>query len=161
ITQTVTPTWINTVPHNYGESNAGTIKADEWRTVSTLYLPLALVLMWLDGAPEDDDEEAARQLRMLDHSMSLFQAVILSSPSSSLPSRLRSYVKPPGVYFYTSSSLRSLRFPSGSVYNTNIHVAFHIYNFLRLFGPVISWWCFPFERVIGYLQKIHTTNRVG
>ncbi|KAJ7602580.1 hypothetical protein FB45DRAFT_758086 [Roridomyces roridus] len=43
----------------------------------------------------------------------------------------------------------------------NIHVAFHIYDFLLLFGPVISWWCFPFERVIGYLQKIHTTNRVG
>ncbi|KAJ6532080.1 hypothetical protein B0H19DRAFT_966607, partial [Mycena capillaripes] len=34
----------------------------------------------------------------------------------------------------------------------NVHVAFHIYDFLLLFGPVISWWCFPFERVIGYLQ---------
>ncbi|KAJ7613951.1 hypothetical protein FB45DRAFT_758993 [Roridomyces roridus] len=43
----------------------------------------------------------------------------------------------------------------------NIHVAFHIYDFLLLFGPVISWWCFPFERVIGYLQKIHTSNHVG
>ncbi|KAJ7759953.1 hypothetical protein B0H16DRAFT_1815197 [Mycena metata] len=77
IAQTVTPTWINTVPHSYGESNAGTIKADEWRTVSTLYLPLALVLTWLDGAPDDEEEEAAHQLGMLDHSMSLFQAVIL------------------------------------------------------------------------------------
>ncbi|KAJ6537918.1 hypothetical protein B0H19DRAFT_962152 [Mycena capillaripes] len=26
----------------------------------------------------------------------------------------------------------------------NVHVAFHIYDFLLLFGPVISWWCFPF-----------------
>ncbi|KAJ7642971.1 hypothetical protein DFH06DRAFT_999285 [Mycena polygramma] len=43
----------------------------------------------------------------------------------------------------------------------NVHVAFHIYDFLILFGPVISWWCFPFERVIGFLQKIHTNNRVG
>ncbi|KAJ7604975.1 hypothetical protein FB45DRAFT_767830 [Roridomyces roridus] len=43
----------------------------------------------------------------------------------------------------------------------NIHVAFHIYDFLLSFGPIISWWCFPFERVIGYLQRIHTTNRVG
>ncbi|KAJ7306722.1 hypothetical protein DFH08DRAFT_720715 [Mycena albidolilacea] len=28
-------------------------------------------------------------------------------------------------------------------------------------GPLISWWYFPFERTIGYLQKINTTNRVG
>ncbi|KAJ7220379.1 hypothetical protein C8J57DRAFT_1095051 [Mycena rebaudengoi] len=42
----------------------------------------------------------------------------------------------------------------------NIHVAFHVYDFLLLFGPVISWWCFPFEQVIGYLQWINTTNRV-
>ncbi|KAJ7238888.1 hypothetical protein C8J57DRAFT_1439047 [Mycena rebaudengoi] len=33
----------------------------------------------------------------------------------------------------------------------NIHVAFHIYDFLLLFGP----------RVIGYLQKIHTNNHIG
>ncbi|KAF8200492.1 hypothetical protein K438DRAFT_2110620, partial [Mycena galopus ATCC 62051] len=74
IAQTATPSWINTVPHNYGESNAGTIKADEWRTLSTLYLPLAPVLLWLD---RPEDEHSARLLGMLDHSMALFQAVIL------------------------------------------------------------------------------------
>ncbi|KAF9066186.1 hypothetical protein BDP27DRAFT_1150464, partial [Rhodocollybia butyracea] len=35
----------------------------------------------------------------------------------------------------------------------NIHTAGHIYDFLLLFGPVMSWWCFPFERLIGALQK--------
>ncbi|KAK0431495.1 hypothetical protein EV421DRAFT_1720503, partial [Armillaria borealis] len=43
----------------------------------------------------------------------------------------------------------------------NIHVLFHIYDFLLLFGPVISWWCFPFEHLIGALQKINTSSRVG
>ncbi|KAE9382827.1 hypothetical protein BT96DRAFT_845020 [Gymnopus androsaceus JB14] len=37
----------------------------------------------------------------------------------------------------------------------------HIYDFLLLFGPVISWWCFPFERLIGALQKINTNDFVG
>jgi hypothetical protein len=30
IAQTVTLSWINSVPHNYGESNTGSIKVDEW-----------------------------------------------------------------------------------------------------------------------------------
>ncbi|KAF7334170.1 hypothetical protein MVEN_02323200 [Mycena venus] len=45
IAKTVTPSWINSVPKNYGESNAGTIKADEWRLLATIYIPIALVLM--------------------------------------------------------------------------------------------------------------------
>jgi hypothetical protein len=44
---------------------------------------------------------------------------------------------------------------------TNIHAAFHIYDFLLLFGPIISWWCFPFERLIGVLQRTKTNDQVG
>lgn len=44
---------------------------------------------------------------------------------------------------------------------TNVHASFHLYDFLLLFGPVISWWCFPFERLIGALQKIKTNDIVG
>ncbi|KAF8578159.1 hypothetical protein K439DRAFT_1362876, partial [Ramaria rubella] len=34
------------------------------------------------------------------------------------------------------------------------HMALHIYDFLALFGPVRSWWCFPFECLIGMLQQL-------
>ncbi|KAJ7610392.1 hypothetical protein FB45DRAFT_751377 [Roridomyces roridus] len=40
-------------------------------------------------------------------------------------------------------------------------MAFHIYDFLLLFGPVISWWTFPFERIIGFLERINTNNHIG
>ncbi|KAK0493798.1 hypothetical protein EDD18DRAFT_1077960 [Armillaria luteobubalina] len=43
----------------------------------------------------------------------------------------------------------------------NVHAAFHLYNFLLSFGPVISWWCFPFECLIGSLQKINTNYHIG
>ncbi|KAJ7242232.1 hypothetical protein C8J57DRAFT_1076562 [Mycena rebaudengoi] len=43
----------------------------------------------------------------------------------------------------------------------NAHAAFHIFDFLLLFGPIMSWWCFPFERLIGLLQKINTNDQVG
>ncbi|KAE9392362.1 hypothetical protein BT96DRAFT_830726 [Gymnopus androsaceus JB14] len=43
----------------------------------------------------------------------------------------------------------------------NIHAIGHIYNFLLLFGPVLSWWCFPFERLIGAVQKLNTNDHIG
>ncbi|KAF8234607.1 hypothetical protein L208DRAFT_1260918, partial [Tricholoma matsutake] len=43
----------------------------------------------------------------------------------------------------------------------NVHASLHLYDFLLLFGPVISWWCFPFERLIGTLQKIKTNHYIG
>ncbi|KAG7093809.1 hypothetical protein E1B28_007451 [Marasmius oreades] len=44
---------------------------------------------------------------------------------------------------------------------TNIHGAGHVYDFLVSFGPVSSWWCFPFERLIGTLQKVNTNDHIG
>ena len=43
----------------------------------------------------------------------------------------------------------------------NQHVAFHIYDFLLLFGPVVSWWSFPFERIIGELQRMPSNHKIG
>ncbi|KAH9939692.1 uncharacterized protein BXZ73DRAFT_43468 [Epithele typhae] len=52
-------------------------------------------------------------------------------------------------------------YPSKYSHRTNNHVAFHIYDFLRLFGPVYLWWCFPFERLIGRLQRIPHNDKIG
>ncbi|HEV7736481.1 MAG TPA: hypothetical protein VGO47_03810 [Chlamydiales bacterium] len=43
IRDTIVPSWIESVPKNYGEAAAGTLKADEWRTLATVYLPIALI----------------------------------------------------------------------------------------------------------------------
>ena len=48
---TVTPSWISSVPYNFGDASAGTLKADEWCTMSTIYIPLALVSMWGEAHP--------------------------------------------------------------------------------------------------------------
>ncbi|KAF9523955.1 hypothetical protein CPB83DRAFT_774674, partial [Crepidotus variabilis] len=49
IKDTDTPSWIESVPLNFGEAAAGTLKADEWRTMSTIYLPIALISLWGDN----------------------------------------------------------------------------------------------------------------
>ncbi|KAJ7106723.1 hypothetical protein C8R44DRAFT_638040 [Mycena epipterygia] len=37
----------------------------------------------------------------------------------------------------------------------------HIYDFLGLFGPALSWWAFPVERLIGVLGKINSNDHLG
>ena len=41
------------------------------------------------------------------------------------------------------------------------HNALHLSKFLLRFGPVHGWWMFPFERLIGILQKINTNSKMG
>ncbi|KAF5315994.1 hypothetical protein D9758_018719 [Tetrapyrgos nigripes] len=43
----------------------------------------------------------------------------------------------------------------------NIHAAGHIYDFLIRYGPILNWWCFLFERLVGALQKINTNDNIG
>lgn len=45
--------------------------------------------------------------------------------------------------------------------STNQHVSLHLPFFLKQFGPVHSWWTFPFERLIGVLQQLPTNNKSG
>ena len=45
IKDTVTPSWINSVPYNCGEAAAGVLNADEWCDMATIFFPLALISM--------------------------------------------------------------------------------------------------------------------
>ncbi|KAF8576081.1 hypothetical protein K439DRAFT_1368184, partial [Ramaria rubella] len=77
LNNTVTPLWLNSVPYNFGESAAGMLKANEWRTLSTMYLPLALVSLWGAGMMHQDAEMTRRLRATLDHTMTLFSTVHL------------------------------------------------------------------------------------
>ncbi|KAF7296235.1 hypothetical protein HMN09_01092500 [Mycena chlorophos] len=96
---------------------------------------------------------------MLDHTMALFCAVILvcrCTVTNDRAAQYRDLLKRwvdglPDVHPHT------LPHPV----RPNIHLAFHVFDFLILFGPIIAWWSFPFERMIGFLQNINTNHRIG
>jgi hypothetical protein len=46
-------------------------------------------------------------------------------------------------------------------FHPNHHMAFHLREYLILFGPIHAWWTFPFERIIGKLQCIPTSGKIG
>lgn len=154
IKETVTPSWLPSVPYNFGDPAAGTLKADEWRTMGTIYLPIALISLWGGGGPSGSESDYLR--RVLDHTMALISAVSLACMRTSTASRMTAYRD----YIATWVANLTLLHPQ-STHRVNCHMAFHIYDFLKLFGPVHSWWCFPFERLIGILQRVPVNHKFG
>ncbi|EGO02561.1 hypothetical protein SERLA73DRAFT_150258 [Serpula lacrymans var. lacrymans S7.3] len=45
------PAWVNSVPRNFGKAAAGSLKADKWHTIITIYLLIALVTSILQQFP--------------------------------------------------------------------------------------------------------------
>jgi hypothetical protein len=155
IRNTKTPTHVGSVPSNFGSAAAGTPKAAQWRTVFTIQLPLALIVLFGILPPSASATEQLRSLQV-DHTMQLVCAVLLACKRATTARRMHRF------RMYLSKYIRELGvlFP-GLEHESIHHMAFHIYDFLELFGPVHSWWCFPFERLIGQLQKLPTNHKFG
>ena len=156
IENTSTPSWFSTVPVNFGETKTGTLKADEWRAFSTLYLPVALVLLWGAESTHPSETIASNLNSILDHTMSLVQAIWLACYRTTTEYRIKS------MHSHLRDYLSKLKtfFPHATS-KCNQHMALHLSEFMELFGPVHSWWTYPFERLIGRLQNVPTNNKFG
>lgn len=151
-----TPAWLPSVPHNFGHAAAGSLKADEWRTMATVYLPLVLISEWGEGSTHVPPSLSSSYRRALDHTMDLVCAITLACRRTMMKSRMDSYLG------YILSWVGNLQLIHPEIkFRVNGHMAIHIYQFLKLFGPVRSWWCFPFERLIGHLQRLPSNNKFG
>ena len=156
IRETTIPSWIRSVPKNFGEAKAGTLKADEWRTLATIYLPLALVSVWGEGSAHQSHEVKVRLRAVLDNTMALVSAIRIACSRTMTHSRIRAYCS----CILTWLSTLPVALPDAKPV-PNCHMACHIYDYLKLFGPVRSWWCFPFERLIGHLQRLPINHKFG
>jgi hypothetical protein len=152
----VVPTWFQTVPSNVGDAAAGTLKAAEWRSLATVYLPLALTSLWGEGTQHSSPEVAQTLRSLLAHSLILFIATRL------VCSRTMSQERVKLVHLCLSAYVQNLKaaYPHFTPHS-NHHMAQHIAGFLDDFGPVHSWWCFPFENLIGILQRLPTNHKSG
>ncbi|KAJ7432499.1 hypothetical protein B0H11DRAFT_1632072, partial [Mycena galericulata] len=141
----VKPSWMTSVPPQVGgESSDGKLKSDQWRTLGTVYMPITLIRLW-------STSEDPQRRELLDLTMDLVSAVILAS--SHVTSRANSEQCLAFLLSYRTK-LKNL-FPQYRCH-PNHHMALHIPEFLLLFGPVHGWWTFPFERMIGKLQRVPT-----
>jgi hypothetical protein len=148
------PTWVGGLPKNFGSKAAGTPKADEWRVLFTVYLPIALIMLWGKHSVRTPEEDRLR--RVLRHTMYLVTAIRIACRRTMTSDLADAYLNNYTQYIKELADL----FPGvGAV--PNMHVAFHVYDFLLLFGPVRSWWTFPFERLVGLFQKLISNHHFG
>lgn len=156
----VKPSWMKSLPSNFvkffGTATGGSPKADEWREFFTVYLPVALISLWGDGMPQPDDRTATHCRKVLDNTMSLVSAIVVGTSHYMTAHRAEAYRECIRSYVGGLSELYTHMDP-----RTNEHVVFHIYDFLKLYGPVRSWWCFPFERLVGVLQSMPSNHKFG
>ena len=150
----LTPLWMTSVPSNLGDPAHGKLKADQWCVLGTTFLPLSLVRLW--GLTNAESSRSRRCQEILNLTMSLLSAVTVASSHSMSPALADSYLQHMQAYF---AGLKKV-FPEYR-FHPNHHLALHLHQYLLLFGPVHAWWTFPFERMIGMLQRMPTNGKDG
>jgi len=150
----VTPSWLTSIPTNLGEPSHGKLKADQWRTLGTVYLPVSLVRLW--ALPPRDDPQAAGRQKLLSLTLCLVSAINIASSRTTSREKASLYTKYMTEYL---EGIRSLM--PDYQFRPNHHMALHLPEYLLLYGPVHGWWTFPFERLIGLLQDIPSNFKNG
>lgn len=155
IAATIRPRWHAAPPANIGHVSHGKLKADEWRSCFEFDIPVSLLHIETrrSALGKQVDEYHAK----LVHSTFLLAIAIRWATSHrTSPMHAEKYTTAMKSYLQT---LRDLR-PTERFRPNHLN-ALLISRYLRLYGPVRGWWMFPFERVIGDLQRSNTNNKPG
>ena len=142
------PSWVSSVPAEFGSAGSGKLKADQWRTLGTVHLPVAMAVLW---SASDD-----RHKQLLDITFSLLSAIIVACSHVTSRKHAETYTR------YMRSYVEGIKrhFPRLKL-RPNHHLALHLDEHILQYGPVHSWWTFPFERLIGIIQRIPNNGKQG
>ena len=154
IVNMTSPSWLTSIPTNLGSPNHGKLKADQWRVLGSTFFPVSLVHLW--SVVEVGNPRSERCSKILEVTMSLLSAVSIASSRVMSVAAADLYAQHMQSYL---SGLKTL-FPEYS-FRPNHHMALHLREYLVFYGPVHAWWTFPFERMIGMLQRISTNYKAG
>ncbi|KAJ4464888.1 hypothetical protein C8J55DRAFT_441757 [Lentinula edodes] len=154
IREVTVPSWISKPSEYIGLPRAGTLKADNWRRLFAIFLPLALLSMWQVCSPTATSD--AREMgSVLDTSLYLTCALIaMTKHKSTLQDRqnFREYLR---------QHVLGLKHNFPGWILPSHHVSFHIFDYMDLLGPLHNFWCFPGERLISRLRNITINNKIG
>jgi hypothetical protein len=142
LTNIARPLWHSEPPQNLGIAKHGKLKADVLRTLAEFDLGVAVV----QTLGEDD--------KKVDMTMNLFTAIRFAT------SERVSYTTAERYTHYLTAYLKQL-VQGGWTLVPNHHAALHIADMLQQNGPMRGWWMFPYERIIGHLQRMNTNSKMG
>lgn len=142
------PSWIKRAIPVLGKASFGKLKADEWRNIFTIQLPLILIPLWAGK-----DQIKLSLLKKFCDLVLLVNLALKRSISRAQIDKYRMHIQnylEGSLVLFTHCSLAP-----------NHHMAIHLADCLERFGPVRLWWSFPFERLMGSILKACHNNHVG
>ena len=154
--ETIRQTWHTQPPKNLGDPGHGKLKADQWQSLMEFDIPVSLAQMWVLSKKKRSQDEGSHKHKMFTCTMFLACAIcwVTSHKTSSLHVERYTHF----MYEYLKTLLELL--PDLKL-RPNHHNAFHLGEFLLLFGPIHGWWAYAFERVVGVLQNFNTNYKIG
>ncbi len=146
--KTIYPSYLGRAPAEVGSASAGSLSADQWRTFCLVNLPISLIRLWSSARTSD-----RRRLLLLNF-LDLVIAVKKGTAKTLDSEKIASFES--HIFKY----IRGLReiFPDLDL-TPNHHLALHLGEILRGFGPTHAYWSFPFERFISFLRNASSNSR--
>lgn len=142
------PSWMSPAPRNWGTAGRGKLKADQWKVIAAVHLPITLMRLW--GKRTD------RYFHLLCNFMDLNAAVQLANQRVTTTKHIRDYELLLSRYLQGMMSL----FKDTALQPIH-HVSLHTVDFLRFFGPTHSVRTYGFERFNGILGSQNVNMKSG
>ncbi|KAF9040619.1 hypothetical protein BJ165DRAFT_1350659 [Panaeolus papilionaceus] len=154
IQEMITPSWLTSVPTNLGSTAHGKLKADQWQVLGTTYLPISLIQLW--GKEDASTPTDLQRRKMLLMTVDLLSAVVIASSRKTSETNTHHYTHLMQKYLVGVQDIFSTY-----KFCPNHHMAMHLQQFFIDFGPAHSIWTFPFEHLIGILQRTPHNGKIG
>ena len=77
------PTWITSIPQDWGTALRGKLSADKWRVICIIHLTITLIRLW--------GNESGRKKELLENFMDLISAVCIANLRVSLQNQIHAY----------------------------------------------------------------------
>ncbi|KAI5896207.1 uncharacterized protein SCHCODRAFT_01170395 [Schizophyllum commune H4-8] len=150
----VRPTSIVRPPPNVGLPSAGKIKAAHFKTLYELFVPLCVLSLWKPGSPI-----AISDAETMDGPLTA--SMLLTCAIRAMVADVLTEDKRKQFISLYSRHVEAIERDCPGIATPNHHLSFHIYDFMSLLGPVRTWWCFPFERLLGRMQRMGINHIPG
>lgn len=144
----IVPSWLVKPPENWGTTQHGKLKADEWRTVGLILLPITLARLWGSSTP--------RFRYMLENYMKFTSSLRLAYSRAVTQEQCDKFRD---GWFSFLRGFKQL-YPTSALVS-NHHNMGHVPEMIMEWGPNLYWRANNYERYNGIVQKNLTNMKSG
>lgn len=150
----VLPPGLPHLPPNLGESKHGKLSAKQWHALFVYIIPLVIFEMYVDNVASMNIESNRSQVLL--NTSQLVHCTNIVFAQYFKPADVKRFEKHYQNYSDKVGTLfRSVKF------QPNHHFALHILEQMQAWSPLRGVAEFGGERLIGFLQKLRTNNKIG